>query len=311
MKLLVTGGAGFIGSHVSDALLNDGHEVHIIDDMSGGREENIPPDATFHELDLRSDAAAALCRTERFDVIFHLAAQMDVRRSVADPTFDAQVNIVGFLSMMEGARQSGLRKVIFSSTGGAIYGEPDYVPQDEAHATHPLSPYGIAKLATEKYLDFYRASYGIQYVALRYGNVFGPRQNPHGEAGVIAIFSERMLSDQPVFINGSGEQTRDYVFVSDVVAANLAALEYKSSGIFNVGTGIETDVNFLFRHIKKRTGSSIDEIHADAKPGEQMRSVLGFDHASKMLDWTPTVSIADGLDKTVDWFAKRALASKT
>ncbi|MFC2085852.1 NAD-dependent epimerase/dehydratase family protein [Bacteroidota bacterium] len=305
MKILVTGGAGFIGSHVSDALLKKGHEVHIIDDLSGGKSENIPTEAIFHQLDIRSDGAAELCSAEHFEVIVHLAAQMDVRRSVADPAFDASINIIGFLSLMEAARSAGLKKVIFSSTGGAIYGEPEYLPQDEDHPVRPMSPYGITKLATEKYLHYYHLAYGIQYVALRYGNVYGPRQNPHGEAGVIAIFAERMLKGQPVFVNGSGKQTRDYVYVADVVRANLAAISHDGSGTFNIGTGVETDVNHLFREIKRLVGSPMPETHAEAKTGEQMRSVLGCELAHGVLGWKPAVSIDDGLGYTVDWFLSK------
>lgn len=305
MKILVTGGAGFIGSHVADALLTAGHEVHIVDDMSGGRRENIPSNAHFHELDIRSEEAQQMVEAERFEAVFHLAAQMDVRKSVADPVFDAGINILGFLGLIEAARRGGVKKIVFASTGGAIYGEPEYTPQDENHPVLPLSPYGITKLATEKYLHFYHESYGIQYVALRYGNVYGPRQNPHGEAGVVAIFAERMLKGETAVVNGSGEQTRDYVFVGDVVRANLAALEYGSSGTFNIGTGVETDVNHLFRQIKHLTGSDLPERHVDAKPGEQMRSVLGCDLAATELDWTPQTAVDDGLRKTVDWFADR------
>jgi UDP-glucose 4-epimerase len=310
MKILVTGGAGFIGSHVSDALISEGHEVHIIDDLSGGKRENVPAGATFHQLDIRSEQARLMCEQEQFDVISHHAAQMDVRRSVADPAFDADVNILGFLSVMEAARASGLKKVIFASTGGAIYGEPDYVPQDEAHPVQPVSPYGITKLATEKYLHFYKTAYGIDYVALRYGNVYGPRQNPHGEAGVVAIFALRMLGNEPVFVNGTGEQTRDYVYVGDVVRANLSALRFEGSGIFNVGTGVETDVNFLFRRIRELTGSSVPETHAAAKPGEQMRSVLSYARTARKLGWEPSVDVAHGLDLTVDWFSNHVDALK-
>lgn len=305
MKLVVTGGAGFIGSHISDALLSAGHDVHVIDNLSGGKLENIPSAATFHELDIRSEAATHVLMKEGFDIMIHHAAQMDVRKSVADPAFDADVNIIGFLSLMEAARKSGLRKVVFASTGGAIYGEPEFTPQSESHPVRPVSPYGIAKLATEKYLHFYQATYGIEYVALRYGNVYGPRQNPHGEAGVVAIFAERMLKDEAVFVNGSGEQTRDYVYVADVVKANLAALAHEGSGIFNVGTGVETDVNHLFRRIKALTGSALPETHSDAQPGEQMRSVLGCNLAASELGWRPTVLIDEGLGSTVDWFARR------
>jgi len=302
MKILVTGGAGFIGSHVADALVDAGHEVHVMDDLSGGREENVPPQARLHQLDIRSDEAANLVRTEAYDALVHHAAQMDVRRSVADPRFDADVNVIGFLNLMEAAREIGLKKVVFASTGGAIYGEPDYVPQDESHPLRPISPYGITKLCTERYLYYYEHEHGIPYVALRYANVYGPRQNPHGEAGVVAIFAERMLNGRQPTIYGDGEQTRDYVFVEDVVRANLCALEYERSGVFNVGTGVETSVNELFGIIRDYIDKRLSEVRGDARPGEQRRSVLDYRHSERVLGWKPTVRLEEGLDRTVDWF---------
>jgi UDP-glucose 4-epimerase len=311
MKVLVTGGAGFIGSHVADALLADGHVVHVLDDLSGGRMENVPGSSTFHQLDVCSAEARSLLESEQFDVLVHHAAQMDVRRSVADPVFDANVNVLGFLNLMEGGRRGGLNKVIFASTGGAIYGEPEYTPQDEQHSIAPLSPYGIAKYTTEKYLHYYRVTYGIEFVALRYANVYGPRQNPHGEAGVVAIFAERMLAGEQPVINGDGKQTRDYVYVGDVVAANMAALAYDGSGIFNIGTGVETDVNTLFDVIRQRANPDIEEKHVPGKPGEQRRSVLAYDHALETLGWKPSIAIPEGLRATVDWFAERHRTSST
>lgn len=305
MTILVTGGAGFIGSHVAQALLDDGHDVHILDDLSGGRMENVPAGAHFHEADIRSNEVARLWSTYQFKVMYHLAAQMDVRKSVADPRFDADVNIGGFLNLMEAGRQHGLEKVVFSSTGGAIYGEPDYVPQDESHVLQPLSPYGITKLCTEKYLYFYEQTYGIAYVALRYGNVYGPRQNPHGEAGVVAIFAERMLDGMQPIINGDGLQTRDYVHVHDVVRANVLALEHDGSGIFNVGTAVETDVNTLFRIIRDAVAPDMPESHGPGKPGEQLRSVLSWTHARDTLGWRPSIGVEEGLKSTAEWFRDR------
>ena len=309
MKILVTGGAGFIGSHVADAYIERGHTVHILDDLSGGREENLPEDAAFHQLDIRSDEAAELIRKERYDVICHHAAQMDVRKSVADPSFDADVNIRGFLNLMEAGREAGLKKVVFASTGGAIYGEPEYVPQDEEHILQPLSPYGITKLTTEKYLFFYKAQYGIENVVLRYANIYGPRQNPYGEAGVVAIFTERMLDGKQAVINGDGKQTRDYVFVKDVVKANVMALDYDASDIFNIGTARETSVNELFRLIRDEIDESIPEKHVEGKPGEQRRSVLSYDHSREVLGWEPTVDLESGLKQTVNWFRERRRAA--
>ena len=304
-RILVTGGAGFIGSHIADALAADGHDVHVLDDLSGGTRQNVPPAATLHVMDIRSAEAADLFEEHRFDILVHHAAQMDVRRSVADPRFDADVNIGGLINLMEAGRKNGLQKVVFASTGGAIYGEPAYAPQDEEHPLNPLSPYGITKLSSEKYLYFYQEQYGIAHVALRYGNVYGPRQNPHGEAGVVAIFSERLLAGEPTVVNGDGKQTRDYVFVRDVVSANLAAIEYDGSGIFNVGTGVETDVNTLFRTLRDLVDPEIEENHGPGKPGEQKRSVLGYDLARTELGWEPTVSVEEGLAATLSWFRRR------
>lgn len=305
MKVLVTGGAGFIGSHVSDALIREGHEVHILDDLSGGNRSNVPDEATFHELDIRSDQVPSMFEAERFDALIHHAAQMDVRRSVADPQYDADVNVIGFLNLVEAGRKNGLKKVIFASTGGAIYGEPEFVPQDESHPLRPLSPYGITKLCTERYLYYYEQEYGLPYVALRYANVYGPRQNPHGEAGVVAIFTERMLDGRQPVIYGDGEQTRDYVFVGDVVRANLRALAYDGTGTFNVGTSVETSVNELFRAIRDRIDARFEERHEAGRPGEQRRSVLDFAHSRAELGWEPTVDLEAGLDETIAWFRNR------
>ncbi len=301
-KIVVTGGAGFIGSTIVDALIGRGKDVHVIDNMSGGRLANIHPDATFHEMDIRDPAIGELFGTHQFDAMIHHAAQMDVRKSVADPSFDADVNVRGFLNLLEAGRKSGLQKVVFASTGGAIYGEPTYAPQDEQHPLKPLSPYGITKLCSEKYLAYYEHTYGIPYVALRYSNVYGPRQNPHGEAGVVAIFSQRMLSGAEAVINGDGSQTRDYVFVGDVVRANLSALDLRGSDIINIGTGKETSVNELFRIIARLTTGEVSENHGPGMPGEQERSVLSYAHASSVLDWSPEVDLESGLRKTVDWF---------
>lgn len=302
MKILITGGAGFIASHVADAYLAAGHEVTILDDLSGGRRENIPSGAKFHQMDIRDPAVASLLSDERFEVINHHAAQMDVRRSVADPAFDASVNILGFLNVMEAARRNGVRKIIFSSTGGAIYGEQDYFPADEQHPLRPLSPYGITKLTTEKYLYFYQSSYGIDSVILRYGNVYGPRQNPHGEAGVVAIFATRLIRREPTIINGDGRQTRDYVYIGDVVQANLHALAFQGSDIFNVGTGIEHTVNDLFRQLAKALRPDAPEAHGPAKAGEQQRSVITSEKMFRAFGWRPRTSLDDGLRLTADWF---------
>ncbi len=305
MKILVTGGAGFIGSNVADAFIAEGHDVIIVDNLSSGKMENVHPKAKFYQMDIQDSAVENIFKDEKIEVMCHHAAQMDVRKSVADPQFDASVNILGFLNLMEAGRKHGLKKVTFSSTGGAIYGEQDYFPADENHPTRPLSPYGITKLTTEKYLFFYKEIYGIEHVILRYANIYGPRQSPHGEAGVVAIFTSKMLKGEQPIINGDGKQTRDYVFVGDVVKANLLALQYNGSNIFNIGTGIETDVNQLFHHLKNHTGSNCSEDHIPAKAGEQMRSVISSKKIHDELGWTPTVTIEEGLKRTVEFFKSK------
>jgi UDP-glucose 4-epimerase len=302
MKILVTGGAGFIASHITDAYVADGHEVVVVDDLSGGVMKNVNAKATFVKMDIRDPNIEALFRDERFDVLNHHAAQMDVRRSVADPQFDASVNVLGGLNLFENAQKFGVKKIIFSSTGGAIYGEQDYFPADESHPLRPLSPYGITKLCTEKYLFYYKAVHGIEHVILRYANVYGPRQNPHGEAGVIAIFASRLVKNQQPLINGDGTQTRDYVYVGDVVRANLLALQCEGSHIYNIGTGIENDVNFLFRTLRDHLNPQCPEQHAPAKLGEQQRSVISSDLIMREHNWKPSMPLADGLRRTAEYF---------
>ena len=302
MKILVTGGAGFIGSHVADAFIEQGHEVVIVDNLSMGRMENVNPQAKFVNMNIQNPQIAELFENEGFDVVNHHAAQMDVRLSVADPIFDAQNNIFGTINLLQAAQKNGVKKIIFISSGGAIYGEQDYFPADEEHPTRPLSPYGITKLTGEKYVQFYQHVYNLNFVILRYANVYGPRQNPKGEAGVVAIFSSRMLTGGQPVINGDGLQTRDYVFVRDVVNANLKALDYEESNYFNIGTGIETTVNELFHELNHLTNANAKEVHRAAQPGEQMRSVLNIEKAKKILNWTPQMSLNEGLAKTVEYF---------
>jgi UDP-glucose 4-epimerase len=306
VKVLVTGGAGFIGSHVCDALLGAGHQVLALDNLSSGRRENLPAAATLAVLDICSTDAAALIRRERPGAIFHLAAQMDVRRSVEDPGFDAESNILGFVNVLEAARTAGTGKVVFSSTGGAIYGEQDTFPAPETHPTRPVSPYGVSKAAGELYLGYYRAQYGLRSVALRYANVYGPRQNPHGEAGVVAIFSERLVRGTPCTIFGTGRQTRDFVYGLDVARANLLALETDVEGPVNIGSGSETDVNRLYALLAQAAGVDLPARHAEAKPGEQLRSCVDPQLAAQVLRWTPSVALPEGLVRTVAWFRERA-----
>lgn len=304
MKILVTGGAGFIASQVADAFINEGHQVLIVDDLSTGFEKNINPKAKFIKANICDLELSKLFEKEKFDLINHHAAQMDVRRSVADPIFDANINILGTINLLKNAVKTGVKKFMFASTGGAVYGEQKYFPADEEHPSNPLSPYGISKLSVEKYLYFYKAQYNLNYTILRYANIYGPRQNPFGEAGVVAIFSSKLLKDELPVINGTGKQTRDYVFVGDVVKANLVTLDDKESEIYNVGTGIETDVNELFGLLNKITGKQREEKHGPAAPGEQMRSVITSDKIFNKFSWRPSTSLEEGLKKTVEFFAQ-------
>jgi UDP-glucose 4-epimerase len=305
MRILVTGGAGFIGSHVVDAYLEAGHEVFVVDDLSTGKRENLHPRAHFIHADLLDLSVRKLIAAEKIEVVSHHAAQMDVRRSVTDPLFDARVNLLGMLNILEGAREAKVKKVIFASSGGTVYGEQELFPADEDHPTKPVSPYGVSKRAGEHYLYFYSVEYGIPYIALRYANVYGPRQDPHGEAGVVAIFTLRLLSGVQPIINGDGKQTRDYVFVTDVARANVTALQVDFCGPINIGTSIETDVNQLYQHLRTLTNSSLPETHGPAKPGEQRRSVLAWNRAKDVLRWRPTVELEEGLRQTVDFFRSR------
>jgi UDP-glucose 4-epimerase len=306
MRILVTGGAGFIGSHVVDAALAAGHSVAVLDNLSTGSRAQVNPAARFHEVDLTDrHTLARVLKEEQPAVVNHHAAQTSVRISVDDPTADAQVNIAGSLNLLEECRHAGVAHVIFSSTGGAMYGEAEIVPTREEYPAWPVSPYGIAKLSVEHYLYYYRHQYGLAYTVLRYANVYGPRQNPHGEAGVVAIFSERLLGGRPAVIYGDGEQTRDYVFVGDVVQANLRVLESRTAGTFNIGTGVEATVNQIYQILAEAAGVTRPPEYAPGRPGEQRRSALDARHATNVLGWRPSVPLVDGLRRTVEWFRSR------
>jgi UDP-glucose 4-epimerase len=301
-RLLITGGAGFIGSHLADAVSAVGHEVTVVDNLSTGRREFVPAAAKFFPYDIKSRDAFDLIVSWRPQVIMHHAAQMSVRLSVENPVFDAQENIFGSLNLFQAAAKSGVEKIIFASTGGAIYGDDAPVPARETDKANPECPYGVAKLAIEHYLHFYHREFGIIPISLRYANVYGPRQNGLGEAGVVAIFIEKFLAGQQPIINGDGRQTRDFVFVDDIVAANLKALDYQEPGIYNIGTGLETDILTIYLKLQQLTGSPLGPVHGPAKPGEQRRSALEAGLARQKLDWRPQVDLDQGLSKTVAAF---------
>ena len=314
MKFLVTGGAGFIGSHLVDRLIKGGHKVVVIDNLSTGKKENLNKKARFYKADICDKEISQIFKKEKPEVIFHYAAQIDVRKSVEDPIEDAKINILGFLNIIQNfisisqpnQHKSVFKKFIFASTGGAIYGEAKVIPTPEIYLEYPLSPYGIEKLAIDKYLNYYHKVFGLPYVSLRLANVYGPRQNSKGEAGVIAIFCDKMLSGKQPIINGVGKQTRDFVFVDDVVEANILALKKNKIGTFNIGTAKETDVNTIFKKLKELTGSKCKEIHGPALLGEQKRSCLNFLKAKKELGWKPKYSLDKGLNKTMEWFRNKS-----
>ena len=281
MKILVTGGAGFIASQIADAFINEGHEVCILDNLSTGFEKNINKKGRFIKSDITSPSILEIFTKEKFDVVNHHAAQIDVRKSVNDPIFDASTNILGTINLLQACIKTGVKKFMFASTGGAVYGEQEYFPADEKHPTNPVSPYGITKLSIEKYLFFYKNEYGLNHTILRYANVYGPRQNPFGEAGVVAIFANKLLKNENPIINGEGNQTRDYVFVEDVVKANVITLGSNTSNIFNIGTGIETSVNQLFEKLNSIAGGIAVEKHGPAPKGEQLRSIITSDKLFK------------------------------
>ena len=307
MKVMVTGGAGFIGSHLVDRLIQEGHEAVVVDNLSTGKRKHVNRAARFYKLDVQSPRLERVFRKERPSVLMHLAAQMDIRRSVEDPIFDAQSNILGTINVLEQAVRHGSRKVVFASSGGAIYGEQEVFPAPESHPTRPLSPYGISKLAGEFYLAYYQQHSGIQYVSLRYSNVYGPRQDPHGEAGVVAIFTQKMLSGEQPIVNGTGRQTRDFVFVEDVVDAHLAVMGKDVQGCYNVGVGEETSINELFGMLADLTKSGSKQVHGPAKKGEQARSVVDSTKLRQELGWEPRTPLSEGLSRTVEFFRRQSM----
>jgi UDP-glucose 4-epimerase len=306
MRVLVTGGAGFIGSHVAEHLLAGGHEVAVVDALSSGRRENVPEGARFYEADVRGGCREVF---EEFapEALCHQAAQINVRRSVAEPDFDAEVNVLGTVRLLQNCVEHGVRKVVFASSGGAIYGEQESFPATEDHPQYPISPYGVSKLAGEHYLHFYNARYGLGYAALRYANVYGPRQDPHGEAGVVAIFCDNLARGERSTIDGTGEQTRDYVYVGDVARANVLALENDvlPGGAYNIGTAIETSVNRLYEILAEASGKDLPPEHGPARPGEPTRSCIDPAKAGRLLGWRPEVDLSSGLCTTLEHFDAR------
>ncbi|MGB2762424.1 MAG: GDP-mannose 4,6-dehydratase [Minisyncoccales bacterium] len=314
-KILVTGGAGFIGSYLVDRLLKEKHKVVIVDNLSTGKKENLNPKAKFYKLDIQDKTISGVFKKEKPEILFHFAAQIDLRKSVDNPIENAKINILGSLNILQSFIRinqlnlhKSVSKFIFTSTGGAIYGNADIIPTPETYPEMPLSPYGIEKLIFDKYLNYYYQVFGLPYVSLRLSNVYGPRQNSKGEAGVIAIFCDKILSNQQPIINGNGKQTRDYIYVDDGVEACILALKKNKVGTFNIGTAKETDVNTIFRKIKRLTNSSCKEIHISEKPGEQKRSCLDYSKTKKELGWQPKYNLDEGLKETVEWFNKKYLS---
>lgn len=303
MKVLITGGAGFIGSNVADGLLDKNYDVVIVDDLSNGKEENIPEKAKFYKCDIRDKKIYDIFQAEKPDIVIHNAAQLSVRVSVENPLMDADINIMGGLNVINACNETKIKKIIFASSGGTVYGEQEYFPADENHPKNPVCPYGVAKLATENYLYYFYKTFGLKYISLRYANIYGPRQDPYGEAGVVAIFCRRILEGKNPIINGDGLQTRDYVYVGDAVDANIKAIESTFVGPVNIGTCKETSVIELFKLLKQISGKDdIEKVYGPAKEGEQRRSQLSYRLAREVLGWHPEVSIEKGLRLTYDWF---------
>lgn len=305
MRAMVTGGAGFIGSTLVDALVASGAQVSVVDDLSRGQRSRVPNDVDFHQLDIVDHSLAAVIASAAPEVVFHLAAQIDVRRSVSEPLVDTRINVLGTVNVLEACARASVHRVVFASSGGALYGDTAVLPTPETHPCNPASAYGAAKLAGETYGAVFQQVHGLEFVALRYANVYGPRQDPHGEAGVVAIFAQRLVSGDDALINGDGGQTRDYVYVDDVVAANLRAAQTSTLGAYNIGTARACDVNQVYALMASAAASKRPARHGPAKPGEQRVSCLDITRAAELLRWQPRVTLEDGLSRTVAWFASQ------
>jgi UDP-glucose 4-epimerase len=309
LRILVTGGAGFIGSHIVDRLVANGHTVDVLDNLTSGRRERLHPSARLHVCDLRDARLDAVFAASRPEIVVHVAAQAAVPRSVADPIFDASVNVLGTIALLEACRRADVRRAIYTSTGGAGYGETDVLPTPEDHPLRPASPYGVSKITAERYLECWAGLTTARTLTLRLANIYGPRQDPAGEAGVIAIFTSRLLAGEPCIVNGDGEQTRDYVYVGDVADAVVLGVRAEdATGTVNIGTGVETTVNELHRRLARLAGVNRPAEHASAKPGEQRRSVLDASRAKRLLGWSATTTLDKGLEQTVTWFRKELRA---
>ena len=305
MRILVTGGAGFIGSHVVDALISLGHEVAVVDDLSTGKREHLNPRAKFYHLDMRdAERLEEVFAAERPEIVNHQAARANVRESMEKPVLYAEVNVIGSLNLLELSRKYGVERFIYASTGGAVYGEPEYLPADESHPINPVDPYGASKHFVEHYLYLYGVNYGLCYTSLRYANVYGPRQDPYGEAGVVAIFTGQMLRGGQPVIFGSGEQERDFVYVGDIAEANIRAMEGSDSQIYNIGWGVGTSINEIFVKLKEITGCEKEAVHGPPKMGEVFKVYLDASKAKQELGWVPRVGLDEGLRMTVEYFKK-------
>lgn len=309
MKILVTGGAGFIGSNLVDALVGLNHDVVIVDNLSSGLRRNLNPKARFYEIDIRDRKLSEVFEREKPDIVDHHAAQIDVRKSGEDPVADAEANILGSLNLITNCVRSGVKRVVYASTGGAIYGDPQYLPADENHPINPISQYGVSKHTVEHYLHLYSIIHGLEYMALRYSNVYGPRQNPYGEAGVVAIFAIQMLTGKQPTIFGPGDKTRDYAHVSDIVKANITALTKGKNAIYNIGTGVETSDQEIFDTLAGVLGYKGKPIYAPVRKGEVYRISLDCSKARKELGWSPKLSLKEGIAQTAEYYRKLAKQS--